>query len=568
MKGFKKLLTVILSAAMLFTMGMPAAAADTGADSGFTITITNKDAGHVYEAYQVFSGDLTESDGKKVLSNIEWGNGIKNDKFLKELKENSMTQGAFGSAVSAEDVANALKDQSDNSELMKAFADVAGEFYSTAAGSSEGKTVNGVTTYTISNLEAGYYLVKDRTYSVPAASAYTDFILCVVGNAEVTAKADSPTVIKKVKEESYAVDDGYGEGYNDAADYSIGDKVPFKLIGTLPNASTYASYTEYSYKFTDTLSKGLAFNNDVVVRIGANTIDAKDYTVELKYDTENKSTELTISFEDLKKIVKLEDVNEKVIVTYTATLTSDANIGRTGNINEVTLTYSNNPNGDGTGTTPKDYVVVFTYEVDTTKRAENESGQTLKNAQFVLYRKTVDGKYEAVKVDKADTENNKPEGTVAGWSEVELEADPQNISAETNEALLANTNISILTSDAEGLFKVIGLDAGTYYLREVKAPDGYNLLKKPQEIVISSTMKDRQSWTEEKPDNILTALNVNVGQADVKNGICSLTIVNKSGTTLPSTGGMGTTIFYLVGGILLMGAFVGFVVKRRMAAQK
>jgi LPXTG-motif cell wall-anchored protein len=228
-----------------------------------------------------------------------------------------------------------------------------------------------------------------------------------------------------------------------------------------------------------------------------------------------------------------------------ATLNSNAKIGSAeGNPNEVYLTYSNNPNYTGTGdntptgTTPKDKVIVFTYELDTTK-VDGTTKAKLSGAEFELYKGT-DTKSYAIVAD----------GKVTGWT--------------TDE-----TKATALKSDDNGLFKVAGLDDGTYYLKETKAPTGYNLLTAPVTLVIAAATVNSQNWVGTAAD-ALTALTIKVGSeaiadGNVSTGTVTATIANNAGSTLPSTGGIGTTLFYVIGILLMSGAAVLLVTKKKMA---
>ena len=569
MKGLKKLLTGILTATMLLSMGLPVSATGvTPTDNTtktYTMIVTNKDAGHTYEAYQIFSGDLSEKEGKNVLSSIKWGSGVDGADILNALQNDATFRMEYTGITDADKVADILS-KYDTAKAQK-FADIVGKHLSAIPKdhkeSQQSDNPDGGYQYKIEGLPAGYYFVKDKDTTVDSKSAYTDFIMNIVGDTTAVAKSDVPTVAKKVKEESYTGDDGYDVGYNDVADYNIGDNVPFELIGTLPNADNFAAYTKYQYTFTDTLSDGLTYNDDAQV-----TIDGKDVTS--RFTISNLSNQITISIADIKSIkdennkVIMVTAASKVIVKYTARLNANATIGQDGNLNDVKLTYSNNPNGDGIGTTPRDYVVVFTYEVDTTKRAEKEDGLPLKDAQFILYRiNAKTNKTEAVTVT---------DGKVTGWTDVNLETDPTKTTDAVNANLLSKNKANILTSADNGLFVVSGLDEGTYYLREIKAPTGYNILKAPVTLQITANKQKRQNWTYTKAEDTktaLTSIDVNGVKIDTdKSGVIDTTVVNNSGATLPSTGGIGTTIFYLIGGIMILGAFVTFIVKRKMTANK
>ena len=557
MRKVKKLLGLLLAAVMVLAMGVPTFAAS----GGYTITIKKALAGHTYEAYQVFAGDLSENG--QTLSNVTWGDGVNGTAILNALKGTEEETTAYENCTTAADVAKVLEGYKDEPQAMKDFADIVGQHLTKTTSGTCSEYNREKQSYTISGLAAGYYLVKDKDGSVSGADAdaYTDFILKVVKNTEATPKSDVPTVEKKVQEDDkYNQDGGYGNGYNDVADWNIGDPVPFKLIGTLP--TNFADYDTYQYIFHDTLSAGLSLNQDTIhVYMASDKAGTKDkkelhgYTVNVPGTEEENQCSFEVAFADLTNSETVgEEVtaNKYIIVEYTATLNKDAEIGLPGNPNRVYLEFSNNPNSGGegdTGKTPEDKVIVFTYELDATKveggDGEN-AGKKLKDAEFKLY--DANGKY--VIVDD--------EGKVTGWADNEEGG-------------------STLKSGEDGLFKVIGLDDGTYYLKETKAPDGYNMITDPIKIEIKATTVNDQEWTAmEGPSDALTALEIKVtvgstttsGNGDTESGIVATDIENNKGATLPETGGMGTTIFYVLGAILVLGAGGLLIARKRTDSEK
>lgn len=555
MRKVKKLLGLLLAAVMVLAMGVPTFAAS----GSYTLTISGASDGHTYEAYQIFAGDLSENE--QTLSNVKWGDGVNGEALLAALKGTEEEPTAYQTCMTAADVAKVLESYENNSSEMKAFADIAGQHLTKTTSGTASAYNEDSKSYTISGLAAGYYLVKDKDDSVPGTDAYTDFILKVVQNTTVTPKSDVPTVEKKVQEDDkYNQDGGYGNGYNDVADWNIGDAVPFKLIGTLP--TNFADYDTYQYIFHDTLSAGLSLNQDTIhVYMASDKAGTKDkkelhgYTVNVPGTEEENQCSFEVAFADLTNSETVgEEVtaNKYIIVEYTATLNKDAEIGLPGNPNRVYLEFSNNPNSGGegdTGKTPEDKVIVFTYELDATKveggDGEN-AGKKLKDAEFKLY--DANGKY--VIVDD--------EGKVTGWADNEEGG-------------------STLKSGEDGLFKVIGLDDGTYYLKETKAPDGYNMITDPIKIEIKATTVNDQEWTAmEGPSDALTALEIKVtvgstttsGTGDTESGIVATDIENNKGAELPETGGMGTTIFYVLGAILVLGAGGLLIARRRTDSVK
>ncbi len=566
MRKAKKLAAVLLSLTMAMLLTIPAFAAE-----NYSITIQNDKTGHTYEAYQIFTGDVS-SDAQQggnvegpILSNIVWGRGVNGAGLLAALKEADAAK--YGQCEDAADVAEALGAENAAAADAAAFAEIAAEHLTDATGTANAP-VDG--NYVIEGLPAGYYLVKDQDGSLEGdADAATEYIVQVLGNVAMEPKdSDIPTVEKKVSEEDYHQDDGYGTTYNDVADWDIGDSVPFKLIGSIPDMSAYDTY---EYIFTDTLSNGLtlqegtvqvyiAVNRDDEVRGYTPLTEGEDYTLTLN-NVENGGGSFSIAFDDLKTAPYVDQGNRNfVIVTYDATLNANAEIGLDGNPNDVYLEFSNNPNGDGRGRTAEDTVIVFTYELDGTK-VDGENAETkLEGAEFVL----LNGGHTRV----AHIEN----GKLVGWIALPEGYDDNNYNEIPYEAwqTLNGTTSVIMTSAAEGAFGVSGLDDGTYYLMEIKAPTGYNLLENALRLDIAAATANGQTWAGD-PAAALTALTINVDQGgaqngDVGTGAVALTVANNQGATLPETGGMGTTLFYVIGGLLVAGAGILLVVRLRMRA--
>ena len=309
--------------------------------------------------------------------------------------------------------------------------------------------------------------------------------------------------------------------------------------------------------FHDTLQDTLKYNGDVKVYVknGETTTEiTTGFTVDPAAAATVGGGNLTVTFDNLKNVENVTATSQ-IVVEFTAELLSNAVIGKAGNKNEVYLEYSNNPNvtGEGTtGSTKTDKVLVFTYELDVTKVDGQDPEKKLGSAQFVLLSsdktkvaEVADGKFvQWVAVPAADAE-----GKIA-WP--------------------AGTT---LTSAANGLFVISGLDAGSYYLRETVAPAGYNLLKNDISVKIDATLDK----SEDNP--ALTALKLTVKEDKegaaatesdgvLETGIVATNVENNSGTQLPETGGIGTTIFYVVGGFLVLTAVVLLVTKKRMNAKR
>ena len=318
-------------------MNMTVFAADTS-DTTYKLTLTGTATGHTYQAYQIFKGDLTtNTEGKKVLSNVNWGEGV-----------------TYTGTGSAADVAKALSDGTMSIADLEEKLTLATPVKTVE--SSKGSTE-------ISGLAAGYYLVKDKDGTQANTSdAYTKFIVQVVGDTTTDVKSDVPTVEKKVKDTNDST--GATSDWQDSADADINDEVQYQITGTMPD--NIADYTTYKYVFTDTMSKGLTYTaNNAKITIGD-----KDVTGSFTENVESKTdgpTVVTWTCDNLKGIEGVTvGASTKVVVTYSAKLNENAVIGAAGNPNTVNLTYSNNPNkgGEGeTGKTPDDKNIVFTYKV-------------------------------------------------------------------------------------------------------------------------------------------------------------------------------------------------------------
>lgn len=496
MKKMKKLLSLVLTVAMVVAMGVTVFA-----DSSNTYSVSIKEAkgGHTYSAYQIFSGKLEE----QTLSDVEWGSGVNTTAINdgKTLIQAINTINGFASCTDAKSVAKALDGKT--SAVVDQFAKVVDKYLATAAAGTATAPADGK--YTISGLSAGYYFVKD-TANISGNDAQTKFIVEVLGNKEVDPKSSVPTVEKKVKETNDTA--GTTTGWQDAADYDIGDDVPFQLTGTMP--STLADYDTYSYTFTDTLSAGLTRNNDVKVYL-VNGEDKTDVTTAFTISNE-VDNKFTVSCDNVKGIEGVT-VNSKFVVEYTAKLNENAVIGSVGNPNKVDLTFSNNPNGEGTGKTPEDKVIVFTYKIVANKVDENN--QPLEGAGFTLY-KIVNGK----------------------------------------EVQVGNEITGVTT------FVFNGTDAGEYVLKETTVPAKYNKAE-DLHFTVNATY-DTNSADPKLTDLSVTGNNTfNTSITGENDGSATTTIVNKKGSVLPSTGGIGTTIFYVIGGILMVGAGVILVSRRR-----
>lgn len=478
MKKLKFILAAIVTLLVTFVGGKAYA---------YTITINGETDGHTFEAYQIFKGDLNDS----TLSNIQWGTGV--------------TPFEFHGSNEAAKIAEGLT-ESNAVEFSKEAAK-----HLTSNPSATG-------TSTITVTEAGYYLIKDKDNSLTGkdGKAYTAYILKVIKDETVKPKADVPSVIKKVKD----TNDTTGEttDWQDSADYDFGDKVPFQLTATLPKTN-FDKYQTYYLEFSDTLSKGLSYDeNSLVVKVGDRTLTTSEYTISTTKDSEG-NTKLSVVITDVKALGGT--AGGKVTVDYTATLTTDAVIGAKGNPNEVELIYSNNPNENGTGKpkdtgkTPKDTVIVFTYKTVINKVDQNQ--QPLTGAGFTLYKK-VKGEWKVVKE---------------------------------------------ITAGEATKFEFTGIDDGEYKLSETATPAGYNTIK---DITFTVEATHETEADQPKLTNLsgVAASGQITFTADKDAGSLTTQVENKKGSILPSTGSIGTTVLYVAGSVLVVAAGILLVTKKRM----
>lgn len=503
MKNMKKLASLLLVMVMVLSL---TAAAFADENTPHTITITTEKEGHTFQAYQVFKGTINEEGTIWKLSDIKWGSGVDSSALLAEL----ITYDAYSKCKTADDVANVLKDRGD---YVDAFANIVSKHLTTAAGSA-----NTITTVTISENEVvkgykisvtgdGYYFVKDAD-PVTGNDAATKYMLRVARDVTVGPKVELPTMKKKVKD----INDSTGEAtdWQDSADHDIGNTVSFQLTGKV--AANYDLYNTYKFAFHDKESAGLTFNKIVSVCIDGTPITEGYRLVSSPTD----GCTFEIVFDDLKKIPSVE-ANSIITVEYTSILNDGAVIGRPGNPNEAYLEFSNNPYGNGTGSTPKDKVVVFTYKTVVNK--VDTSGTPLTGAAFKLEKKTGTDTWTFVKEYTVDEDH--PRST----------------------------------------FEFTGLDDGTYKLTETVTPAGYNTI-----VPIEFEIIAEHSVTHDDP--ILVSLTApSRFEANLNNGSLTTNVENKAGTQLPTTGGIGTTLFYVIGSVLVLAAVVLLVTKKRMNAQ-
>lgn len=559
----KKLLAIILAMATLLCLAVPAFAA-TGTHS---ITINGIASGHTYAAYQLFDGDLSGG----ALTNITWGDGIDSAAFLAALKADDKViknsdgsveykfSEAFASAVTAEDVldiiggnATGTTGWSSHGDRLDRFAEIAGQHLTTASATTSTCDSNNV--YKLENIADGYYLVRDETAigDTPANAfendSFTKYIISVTTDVAIAVKGDIPDVKKEV-----------GHGLSDEFSEYISDQINkthyYRWIGTLP--TDLAEYDTYYYEFKDTLSAGLTFEKFEQIYIVHtnnshtlvyNSVDGTEETALMPDEMTaansavangDGTSSISLKWDNLLAKFPTLQPSDKVYVKYSAHLDEDAVIGVAGNPNEVELVYSNSPSDEGYGVTLPDDAIVYSFMMNVVKVDADNRTVVLPGAEFVLYHFHDTTKVYAV----LDAESK-----IESWTE--------DIDAATT-----------LVSGPDGSFKVIGLQGELdYFLHETKAPTGYNKLFTDVEVRLVPGYDPANANHE-----YLIILDYEVdgqgGNGTIADGAVKVEVINDKGATLPSTGGIGTTIFYVAGSILVLCAVVLLVTKKRMSSK-
>lgn len=534
-KAIKKLLAALLAVAMVCAMAIPAFAYDTEEDI---------DKNHCYDAFQIFDGVVSDDN---TISNVQWGKNIPHpEDFLPKLKADSTLSSEFANADSLQEVLDVMKGWTTSDDNSIAFARFVCNYIYTDANADSKPVLQGGHTGAFEVQKPGYYLIVDTSSFSSDANgdsyhAYNSFLLKVTKayyHIQITPKVEKPTVEKEVYDNDDGSSSGDNNGWGSSADHAINEEFQFRLIATLPasenNGRAYDYYNEYAVLFNDTLSNGITYDSldSVVINSDGHTYDiTKDSS---KYEVDDSQLKndnsFVVSIPDVKTCVKDPEFNlnngATITVTYTAHLNENAAVnGSAENKNSVRLQYSNNPRPDGKywgyTPTPESEVYVYTYQLNNTKyRDEVNENNKLEGAGFRLYSDEACNAEDEIKLKMND------DGTYS-----------RDFSTE-------GKGVEML-SNKDGQFNVKGLDAGTYYLKETTPPAGYSACKVTPVTITA---------------------NHNGNHVEFDSSKLSTTIINKKdgGITLPSTGGIGTTLFYVVGGGLMVAAIVLLVTKKRM----
>lgn len=586
MKKTRRIAAMIAALALATCSIAPIMMTASAATGNNTITInkgSNDELNHsAMAAYQIFTGTAGEEAGS--LNVTGWGDGIKPAAFYDALKADK-TVGEVFTALDLEDattvasavtIAEAIAMYGSDSTAAEAVARIAVKnITSTFSGTFDSKAM------AITNVADGYYVVIDTEKATVAdgdEGSYTLGMLKVSKGetVEVTTKVGLPTFNKQIndvndssttlgEEEKYENHDGWSTD----ADYDMGDKVPFLLTATLP--SNYDDYVTYKLVFHDDLQADVFTLNADSIKVyygtdfdSAEEVPAGKFAIVTQASEGNSfeavdgktdgTEDFTVTITNVKDIANVT-TSTKFFVAYDATLTTDANVGSAGNWNGGYLEYSNNPNWTGKGDndeeeetdeTPKKYVVAFTYKTDFTK-VDSVTGDPLEGAKFSLY-----------KLDRNSTSTDKC--TASGYTDYVRVAEQ-------------------VSSGEDGTFNFTGLDDGEYVLVEDEAPEGYEgneVAPIPFKIIATHgdttlvELNGVETTGEIKIDGFVELEDAEDGENVTVNkgeGSLAASIANSKETTLPSTGGMGTVLFYTVGGVLVAGAGVVLVTKKRLGKE-
>lgn len=563
--NFKRVATAALAVAMSLSLSVPAFAEGNGGDRNLTVTGDTLDNKNVY-AVQMFTARVSADAGSNTFDSYELAQEWM--PFFKDTTVAGINLGDQDSdGVVDSDDARAYVEKLEGQNLVD-FADKAQAWVRSHDGQPSDKEstdeqkvfANKIITVTansdiaqFTDLQPGYYLVYPEggfTGEYEDGTRTTDAMLVNVprdNDAVLNIKSTFPTVDKKVDTNITE-----GDTHDDATDNGsaqVGDTVTFTLKSKVPDMTDYDTFY---FAFNDTLSNGLKF---VEKTPGDSVVDANDVTVTIGgktvtsgYSASQSGRDLKIVFTDLKNGVTVTDgtvtTGAEIVVTYQAMITEAAVVG-TPALNTVKVEYSNDPTTDNKGESTPDTSTVYTYDIDVNKWAAGPDGKkgteddiaNLAGAKFQL---------------TTDEAGKKVVKLVANGTDAYRVAKPDATQPDGYETGAVD---SFLTTDS-GDITISGLEGSTepgttYYLHEVKAPDGYNKLKDPVEIVITITNMDTGAAT------------ITVNDVAASGDGTTVDVENKKGIELPETGSIGTIGLTALGVVVVVAGLFAFPRKKK-----
>jgi len=602
MKNMKRIVTLVLAMVLVLGMAVNAAAVQ---------TVKVQTDGHIYNVYQIFTGNQTANDA--TLTDIKWGNGVNAEDLLAALKADEKLGSYFAGCTNADSVADVLAANYNNETLKNSFANIAVNYLTNAVKSGEANLE--ITDETaVVDLAPGYYLFLDVTKDLPEGHAHNPALLQVTKAGDITIEKKSG-----VPELEKSISDGSEQGVKKVSAL-IGTSVKFQITTTLPSGLSY--YEKYEYIIHDDFPAGLSANAESVKvylmvdgiysEATQKLVDAESYTVttadakcevfgepETPFNSNgysNNTCDLEIAFADLRQPITLADgstatvdANDKFMVVYDALVTPEAEAWLKDAVvilhNDAVLEFSNDPNWNPdapgnenknppTGVTPESDADVYLTKVIVEKVDENK--RPLTGAKFKLKKEGASMAPVVTQGERFVETTEFAEGEAKYWllnDGTYTTTDPATPGvdttkyADTNKTYKrevyviqsekpANTPDEIIAEVGEsGRVSFSGLGAGTYWLTEIQAPAGYNLLDKPIKLVIGFNHETGNFTYDWRHEGAGTALSSTM----------TIQIVNTKGNVLPETGGMGTTLFYAFGGVMVLAATVLLITKKRMA---
>ena len=522
-KLVSRFMAVLMAMVMILSMSMTAFAAD--APKG-TLTVNNTVAGKTLDLYQIFTATKSGDNVAYTLNSAYEG-------FFKNNTRISGSESLTGEALS-EAAYNYVKDQvGKDGNNGAAFAkDILGWILEnkttvnathTTAHTTAGNTV-------INNLDYGYYVVYPLGATDTSTAPGNETVKSVASLVSVTditvsinMKSNYPTVVKKVNDKN-------------ADDVNIGDEVTYTLTSKVPDMT---GYTSYVFNFKDTLSTGLTFKGitSVTVGSGENVQNVTAGTGDNTYTLTQDGQKITITMNNFLAS-NANKAGQEIKVTYTATLNKDAVTGFDPNTNKATVEYSNKPGTGEKGESEPSKVDVHTFDFTIFKYYLKDATKTgLANAEFELYKANTTG-------DAADTN-----------AKINIVDEGEGVyrQATADEAKAIDFTSAKIVSDTDGKVLVKGLDAGIYYLRETKAPEGYNKLLSDIKVEIIATYGEDGKLASYKVDYTYNGKTTNGTAITDKDNHPEVAVENKTGVQLPSTGSKGALMVTLAG-IVLFGA--------------